>query len=76
VSEIWGVVQIKAKVQLYAHLYWGMLILENRYNLDEVCVFDARFRRLLATEGDVEYVVEPKIHGLAVNLIYENGIRK
>ncbi|MDR1303201.1 MAG: NAD-dependent DNA ligase LigA [Puniceicoccales bacterium] len=53
--------------------YLPMLSLENTYNLAEVFEFDARIRKLLATERDVEYVVEPKIDGLAVNLIYENG---
>ena len=53
--------------------YTPMLSLENTYNLDDVFDFDARIRRLLATEEDIEYVVEPKIDGLAVNLIYEKG---
>ncbi|MDR1590786.1 MAG: NAD-dependent DNA ligase LigA [Puniceicoccales bacterium] len=53
--------------------YVPMLSLENTYNLDDVFDFGARIRRLLATEKDIEYVVEPKIDGLAVNLIYENG---
>jgi DNA ligase (NAD+) len=50
-----------------------ILSLENTYSLEEVFEFDARIRRLLATEWDIEYVVEPTIDGLAVNLIYENG---
>ncbi|MDR1367045.1 MAG: NAD-dependent DNA ligase LigA [Puniceicoccales bacterium] len=50
-----------------------MLSLENTYNLDDIFDFDARIRKLLATEKNIEYVIEPKIDGLAVNLIYEKG---
>jgi DNA ligase (NAD+) len=53
--------------------FTSMLSLENTYNLEDVADFDGRIRRLLATEKNVEYIVEPKIDGLAVNLIYENG---
>ncbi|MDR1906978.1 MAG: NAD-dependent DNA ligase LigA [Puniceicoccales bacterium] len=53
--------------------YVSMLSLENTYNLEDIFDFDVRIRRLLGTEKDIEYVVEPKIDGLAVNLIYENG---
>ncbi|MEN0067557.1 MAG: NAD-dependent DNA ligase LigA [Myxococcota bacterium] len=54
-----------------------MLSLGNAFNDDELREFDARVRKLLSTpESDVEtvpYVVEPKLDGLAVELIYENG---
>ncbi|MDR2812295.1 MAG: NAD-dependent DNA ligase LigA [Puniceicoccales bacterium] len=53
--------------------YTPMLSLENTYNLDDVFNFDAHIRKLLAVEKDIEYVIEPKIDGLAVNLIYEKG---
>jgi DNA ligase (NAD+) len=53
--------------------YTPMLSLENTYNWGDILDFDGRIRKLLATEKDIEYVVEPKIDGLAVNLIYENG---
>ena len=36
--------------------------------------FDERVKRMLKTNLDIAYVAEPKIDGLAVNLIYENGI--
>jgi len=41
----------------------------------EVREFDERVRRFLGgVEEEVEYVVEPKIDGLAMELVYENGI--
>lgn len=51
-----------------------MLSLDNAFGDDEVREFDARVRRLLGSTGEVEYVVEPKIDGVAVELVYENGI--
>ncbi|MDR0418574.1 MAG: NAD-dependent DNA ligase LigA [Puniceicoccales bacterium] len=53
--------------------YAPMLSLENTYDLDDIFDFDVRIRKLLAAEKNIEYVVEPKIDGLAVNLIYEKG---
>ncbi len=50
-----------------------MLSLGNALSLDELRAFDARVRSGLDGSG-VEYVVELKIDGLAVNLIYEDGI--
>ena len=35
---------------------------------------DARVKRGLGTTGDVPYVVESKLDGVAVELVYENGI--
>ncbi len=50
-----------------------MLSLDNAFDDAEVKEFDARLRRLLAPGEPVEYVVEPKFDGLAVELIYEAG---
>jgi DNA ligase (NAD+) len=50
-----------------------MLSLANAMNESEVLEFDARIKRFLETEGDIEYVVEPKLDGLAVELVYVNG---
>jgi DNA ligase (NAD+) len=49
-----------------------MLSIDNTYSADEVREFDRRVRKLLAGE-DVNYVVELKIDGVAVSLIYESG---
>jgi DNA ligase (NAD+) len=50
-----------------------MLSLQNAFSEQEVHEFDARVRRLLKEEGPVEYAVEPKIDGLAVEAVYESG---
>ena len=49
-----------------------MLSIDNTYSADEVREFDRRVRKLLPGEN-VHYVVELKIDGVAVSLIYEGG---
>ncbi len=49
----------------------AMLSLDNTYNYDELREFDDRVKKNV---GQVEYVVEPKIDGVGVALLYENGI--
>src|SRR6058998_1748712 len=49
-----------------------MLSLDNTYSKEEVKNFYARIRRLLADEK-ISVVIEPKVDGVAVSLIYENG---
>jgi len=51
-----------------------MLSLANAVDADELREFDARIKRLLGTDETVEYVCEPKLDGLAVELVYEDGI--
>ena len=50
-----------------------MLSLNNAFEDDEVLAFDRRVREGLGVEM-VEYAVDPKFDGLAISLIYENGI--
>lgn len=50
-----------------------MQSLGNAMDEDEVLKFDERVRKALATKKAVDYVAEPKIDGLGVNLVYENG---
>ena len=50
-----------------------MLSLDDAFSQEEVLEFDQRGRRLLQTDEELEYIVEPKIDGLAVELVYENG---
>ena len=50
-----------------------MLSLENSFNDQDIRDFDARIRRFLKDDSAIEYTVEPKIDGLAVELVYENG---
>jgi len=48
-----------------------MLSLANTYNFDELREFDERVKKNV---GKAEYVVEPKIDGAGVALLYEGGI--
>ena len=52
-----------------------MLSLENALTESEITDFDDRIKRFLAVprETDLDYVCEPKMDGLAVELIYERG---
>jgi len=50
----------------------AMLSLDNCYSEEELREFDARVRKLLGGEP-VEYVVELKIDGLGIAIMYENG---
>jgi DNA ligase (NAD+) len=52
----------------------SMLSLANAMNIDELKEFDKQIKKGLGQENDVEYVAEPKLDGLAVELVYENGI--
>lgn len=51
-----------------------MLSLNNAFTEEEVVEFDQRIKRLLNTEREIEYVAEPKMDGLAVELVYEDGV--
>lgn len=50
-----------------------MLSLQNALKENEIIEFDARVKRFLSTADDIEYVAEPKIDGLAVELRYVKG---
>ncbi len=50
-----------------------MRSIDNTYNEEEVREFDRRIGRLLGEHARWAYVVEPKIDGVAINLIYRNG---
>lgn len=50
-----------------------MVSLDNAFDEMGIREFDARLRRLLPPGERVEYVVEPKFDGLAVELVYEAG---
>jgi DNA ligase (NAD+) len=50
-----------------------MLSLDNAMSGDEVREFDARVRRLLRTTDPVVYVGEPKLDGVAIDLVYVSG---
>jgi len=64
-QPIEGFVQIRHRVP--------MLSIDNTYNADELRDFDRRVRKVLHGES-VTYVAELKIDGVAISLIYEDGI--
>ncbi|HJX24986.1 MAG TPA: NAD-dependent DNA ligase LigA [Chthoniobacterales bacterium] len=49
-----------------------MLSLDNTYSEEEVSDFHARFTRFLPNEK-IPVVIEPKVDGVAVSLLYQNG---
>ena len=51
----------------------AMLSLGNAFSAEEVSAFDRRVREALGI-AEVTYEVEPKFDGLAVNLVYEDGL--
>ena len=53
-----------------------MLSLQNSYDEVEIREFDQRVKRMLgeAEDKDLRYVVEPKLDGIAMELIYEDGV--
>ncbi|RLA51815.1 MAG: DNA ligase, partial [Gammaproteobacteria bacterium] len=51
-----------------------MLSLDNAFDDDELRDFDRRVHTRLGIEGDIDYVCEPKLDGIAVSLLYENGV--
>ena len=53
-----------------------MLSLENGFSEKDVKEFEKRIRRLLEYTNTITYTVEPKLDGLAVELIYDNSILK
>jgi DNA ligase (NAD+) len=50
-----------------------MLSLDNGFRDDDIRDFDARIRRLLAVDAPLRYTAEPKLDGLAVELVYRDG---
>ncbi|MGD9173462.1 MAG: NAD-dependent DNA ligase LigA [Desulfobacterales bacterium] len=50
-----------------------MLSLDNGFNDKDILEFDQRVRRNLGEPDNINYTAEPKMDGVAVELIYENG---
>ena len=50
-----------------------MLSLANAMNERELENFNNQVIKLLKVTGDIEYIAEPKLDGLAVELVYEKG---
>jgi DNA ligase (NAD+) len=69
--------QVLSKFEPVKHLQ-PMLSLANARNEEELRAWNTRVLNLLAKQGledaKLEYVVEPKVDGLAISLVYENGV--
>jgi DNA ligase (NAD+) len=51
-----------------------MLSLENAFDEKELLDFEERLKRFLKSEAHLSYMAEPKLDGLAVELVYEKGM--
>jgi DNA ligase (NAD+) len=51
-----------------------MLSLDNAFTEADLANFDRRIHERLGREGELDYVAEPKLDGLAVTVIYRDGL--
>jgi len=51
-----------------------MLSLGNAFSEQEIVEFHERIKRFLNVNEEIRFVTEPKLDGIAVNLIYEKGL--
>ncbi len=54
--------------------YVPMLSLNNAFSEEEVQAFDQRIHQRLGIEGPLEYCCETKLDGVAVSIVYEEGL--
>ncbi len=52
----------------------AMLSLDNAFSEEDLQAFDRRVHERLGVTGDLDYVAEPKLDGLAVTVIYREGL--
>ena len=50
-----------------------MLSLKNAFSESDIRDFDKKVKKELGTDGDILYTAEPKMDGVAVELVYEDG---
>ncbi len=50
-----------------------MLSLQNSYSTEDILEFNKRVKKFLNTDEDIEFFCDPKLDGLALELIYEHG---
>ena len=62
-----------SKFETFAHTV-PMLSLDNGFEEKDIIDFDLRVRRFLDTPNEILYTVEPKLDGIAVELVYEAGV--
>lgn len=51
-----------------------MLSLQNSFSEEDLLAFDQRIKKILGSERNIEYFCEPKLDGLAIELVYEKGL--
>jgi DNA ligase (NAD+) len=51
-----------------------MISLQNSYSPEDITAFDERVKKFLKSDSEIEYFCEPKFDGLAMELIYEDGL--
>lgn len=51
-----------------------MLSLENAFSAEDLLAFEKKLLRFLKSDAPIAYVTEPKLDGLAVELVYEDGM--
>ncbi len=51
-----------------------MLSLGNVFSDEELLAFDKRIHDRLKSDAETEFVAEPKLDGLAISILYENGV--
>lgn len=51
-----------------------MLSLDNVFSDEELKAFDTRVKQRLGMTRDIDYVCEPKLDGVAISLLYKEGI--
>jgi DNA ligase (NAD+) len=51
-----------------------MLSLDNAFTDDEVLAFDRRARERLGSEAELQYSAEPKLDGLAISVLWQDGV--
>jgi len=51
-----------------------MLSLDNAFSKNDFLEFDKRVRDILGANENIEYIIEPKIDGLGIELYYRNGL--
>ncbi|WP_318518842.1 NAD-dependent DNA ligase LigA [Photobacterium leiognathi] len=65
-SALEGFTQVKHEI--------AMLSLDNAFNDDDLRAFQKRLQDRLRSGSELSYCCEPKLDGLAVSLMYENGV--
>ena len=56
------------------HHAMPMLSLDNAFSADDMAGFNRRVLERLKLSGELEYCCEPKLDGIAVSLLYEQGV--